>query len=240
MPDPVAVRSMFARIAGRYDVLNHLLSGGIDRSWRRAAVERAGDANGRESVRGLAVLDVCCGTGDLALAFARAGARVVGLDFTPEMLARALGKRGGDGRALFATGDALALPVASASADVAAVAFGLRNLADARAGLSEMARAVRPGGLVLVLEFSPPRPGLFGALYRAYATRVLPWIGALVSGDREAYRYLPRTVAAWPAPEELARTLASIGLEDCGWRPLTLGIACLHWGRVARRAPRSP
>ena len=127
--------------------------------------------------------------------------------------------------------------MASASADVAAVAFGLRNLADARAGLSEMARAVRPGGLVLVLEFSPPRPGLQGALYRAYATRVLPWIGGLVSGDREAYRYLPRTVAAWPAPEELARTFAAIGLEDCGWRRLTMGVACLHWGRVARRAP---
>jgi demethylmenaquinone methyltransferase/2-methoxy-6-polyprenyl-1,4-benzoquinol methylase len=235
-PDPQAVRSMFARISGRYDCLNHLLSAGIDRSWRRAAVEQAGGAGGA-GVRGQAVLDVCSGTGDLALAFARAGARVVGVDFAPEMLAHALEKRPGGGRSLFAAGDALALPVASGAFDVAAVAFGLRNLADARAGLSDLARAVRPGGLVLVLEFSPPRPGLSGSLYRAYSARVLPWVGGLISGDREAYRYLPRTVAAWPGPEELARTFASAALEDCGWRALSMGVACLHWGRVARRAP---
>jgi demethylmenaquinone methyltransferase/2-methoxy-6-polyprenyl-1,4-benzoquinol methylase len=230
---------MFGRVARRYDLLNHWLSAGVDRSWRRAAVELVLRARGPEGLRGSCVLDVCCGTGDLAMAFAGAGARVVGVDFTEEMLERAVQKPVGRerGRALFAAGDALALPIRSASADVACVAFGLRNLADPRAGLAEMARAVRPGGLVLVLEFSPPPAGLIGSAYRLYTTRALPWIGGVVSGDREAYRYLPRSVAAWPAPEELLATLRAAGLEDCGWQALTRGIACLHWGRVALRSP---
>jgi len=216
---------MFARIAGRYDLLNRVLSLGIDRSWRRRTVRAAAVP------RGGLVVDVCCGTGDLALAFERAGARVVGVDFTPEMLQLALPKRGTAG-VVFAQGDALCLPLADASADAASVAFGLRNLADPQAGLREMARVVRPGGRVLVLECSPPPDGLLGGLYGFYFTRLLPWIGGLISGDREAYRYLPRTVVAWPRADVLRANMASVGLVDCDYRALTGGIAYLHSGRV--------
>ena len=201
---------MFARIAGRYDLLNRGLSLGADRGWRGRAVRRAGD------VRGRLVVDSCTGTGDLAIAFARAGARVVGVDFTPQMLARAMGKRGA-GDVLLVQGDALSLPFPDGVADVCSVAFGIRNLADRAAGLAEMARVVRPGGTVLVLECSPPPGGALGALYRAYFTRVLPWIGGRVSGDREAYAYLPRTVLAWPDPRAYRVEMEAAGLEDCGF-----------------------
>lgn len=215
---------MFARIAGRYDLVNRTLSLGIDRRWRRRALREVGD------VRGRVVIDACCGTGDLAAAFARAGARVIGVDFTPEMLRLAGGKT--DAQALFVHGDALRLPVGDAIADAATVAFGLRNVADAHAGLRELARVVKPGGRVLVLEFTTPGSRLLGAVYGLYFTRVLPRVGGWISGDREAYRYLPRTVLAWPPPDELRRWFERAGLVDCGYQTLSGGIACLHWGRV--------
>jgi demethylmenaquinone methyltransferase/2-methoxy-6-polyprenyl-1,4-benzoquinol methylase len=233
MPDPGEVRGLFGRIARRYDLLNRVLSLGIDRRWRRRAVRVAGDVKGR------VVVDVCCGTGDLTIEFARAGARVLGFDFTPQMLSlsvpksRSLGLSG-----LYAQADALQLPLKGAAADVASVAFGLRNLADPQVGLAELARVVKPGGCVLVLEFSPPPRGVVGAVYRLYFTRVLPWIGAWISGDAEAYRYLPRTVSAWLAPDELQQRMELAGLVDCGHESLTLGIASLHWGRVAARSER--
>lgn len=228
MPDPREVRCMFGRIAGRYDLLNRVLSLGIDRRWRARAVREAGPLAGR------LVVDACCGTGDLSLAFARAGAEVVGVDFTPEMLRRAQPKaQRGELRGLFVHGDALRLPLDSGCADVASVAFGVRNLADPDAGLRELARVLKPGGRLLVLEFSPPPRGALGALYRLYFTRLLPWIGGFVSGDREAYRYLPRTVAAWPEAGEFQRRLEALGLVECGYEPLTGGIATLHWGRRA-------
>jgi demethylmenaquinone methyltransferase/2-methoxy-6-polyprenyl-1,4-benzoquinol methylase len=121
--------------------------------------------------------------------------------------------------------------VRSASADVLSVAFGVRNLADAHAGLREFRRVVRPGGMVLVLEFSPPPRGWFGKLYSFYFLRVLPKIGGWISGDAEAYRYLPRTVSAWPAPEEFRAWMERAGFEQCGHRRLSMGIAALHWGR---------
>ena len=221
---------MFARIAGRYDFLNRTLSLGIDQRWRRRTLARAGD------VRGSFVVDACCGTGDLSVAFARAGARVLGVDFTPEMLARARPKLGSEnGPAAFVHGDALALPVADGSADLCSVAFGIRNVADRRAGLVEMARVVRPGGLVLVLEFSTPRWRPFAASYRFYFTKVLPRIGGIVSGDKDAYHYLPRTVSAWPGPDAFQREMEEVGLEGCGHELLTQGIACLHWGTVPDR-----
>jgi demethylmenaquinone methyltransferase/2-methoxy-6-polyprenyl-1,4-benzoquinol methylase len=227
MPDPASVRAMFARISGRYDLLNHLLSLGIDRSWRRKTVDAAGNVEGR------VVVDACCGTGDLSAAFARRGAHVIGVDFTPEMLRHAGPKivrlrR----RAVFAHGDALALPLRSACADVTSVAFGIRNLSDARAGLAEMARVTKPGGRVLVLEFTTPRGALLGRAYRLYFTRILPAVGRLVSRDEEAYMYLPRSVQAWQGPEQLQRDLEAVGLVECGFRTMTRGIACLHWGRV--------
>lgn len=226
MPDPREVRSMFSRIAGRYDLLNRILSAGIDRSWRREAVRRSGVG------RGSVVVDACCGTGDLSLEFAAAGARVLGVDFTREMVRLAPPKAGpAHAATLFTHGDALQLPVRSASADVLSVAFGVRNLADAHAGLREFRRVVRPGGMVLVLEFSPPPRGWFGKLYSFYFLRVLPKIGGWISGDAEAYRYLPRTVSAWPAPEEFRAWMERAGFEQCGHRRLSMGIAALHWGR---------
>jgi demethylmenaquinone methyltransferase/2-methoxy-6-polyprenyl-1,4-benzoquinol methylase len=233
MAEPAQVRSMFARIARVYDPLNRVLSLGIDQRWRRALLASAGD------VRGARVVDACCGTGDVALFFAAAGASVVGVDFTPEMLTHAERKK----RALtpgtqpaFARGDALRLPVMAAAADVCTVAFGIRNVADRRAALREMARVTKPGGRVLVLEFTMPPGRVLGPAYRFYFTRLLPGVGRLVSRDSDAYSYLPRTVMAWPDPDTFQREMESEGLVECGHRLLTRGIACLHWGRVPRRA----
>src|SRR5262245_20308655 len=233
MSDPRAVRAMFARIARRYDLLNRLLSGGVDRRWRKAVVRRLGD------VRGSLLVDACCGTGDLSLALERAGARVLGVDFTPEMLSLARAKGAGRG-ARFVAGDALALPLPDGRADAATVAFGIRNVADRARGLRELARVVRPGGAVLVLEFSLPRGRLTGALYRFYFTRVLPRLGGWISGDPGAYRYLPDPVLAWPTPGEPPAEMERAGLEQCGYQLLSGGIACLSFGRVpARRLVRA-
>jgi len=228
MPDPRAVRAMFARIARRYDLLNRLLSMGVDRRWRSALVEELGP--GRAGL----VVDSCCGTGDLSAALERSGARVLGVDFTLPMLVRAREKRG---RTLFVGGDALRLPVRDGAADATTIAFGLRNLADRAQGLRELARIVRPGGRVLVLEFSLPPARWLRALYRLYFTRILPRIGGWISGEPAAYRYLPDTVLVWPDPDELRAEMEAVGLEQCGYRRLTGGIACLSWGRVATRAP---
>ncbi len=235
---------MFGRIAGRYDLLNRVLTLGIDRSWRRRVVRRAqehlegGDAPGERAgsraateVSSARVLDVCCGSGDLTLDFDSAGAAAVGLDFTPELLERAVSKA--EGRGLpFLHGDALHLPFAAAHFDVSSVAFGLRNVADRRRCLREMARVVRPGGWVYVLEFQVPE-GFLGWCYRLYFERLLPWIGGLVSRDDSAYVYLRDTVLAWPPAETLCEEFAEEGLVDCGFERLTCGILALHWGRVA-------
>jgi demethylmenaquinone methyltransferase/2-methoxy-6-polyprenyl-1,4-benzoquinol methylase len=226
MPDPREVRSMFGRIAGRYDLLNRVLSLGIDRSWRARTVRRAGPVTGRT------VIDACCGTGDLALEFSRAGARVVGVDFTPEMLRLARPKAVEErSSAAFLHGDAMRLPVKSAAADVCSVAFGVRNLADLDSGLAELARVLKPGAHLYVLEFSPPPRGPLGWFCRLYFGHVLPRLGAWISGDAEAYRYLPRTIGAWWEPRELQRRMELAGLTDCGFESLTFGIASLHWGR---------
>jgi demethylmenaquinone methyltransferase / 2-methoxy-6-polyprenyl-1,4-benzoquinol methylase len=236
MPDPASVRAMFGRIAPHYDLLNRALSLGIDQRWRRRAVRSVAQAlTGSaelpaDALRGRTIVDVCCGTGDLALLFRKAGARVLGLDFTPAMVARAADKA--SGRALFGQGDALRLPLRDASADATSIAFGLRNVGDRLQGLRELARVTRPGGIVLVLEFSMPRGALLGRAYRTYFTRLLPGIGRVVSCDADAYAYLPRTVLAWPQPAELEAELRSVGLVDCEHVLLSRGIACLHLGRV--------
>lgn len=224
------VRAMFGRVAGCYDLLNRVLSLGIDRRWRRAMLAVAGETDGRF------VVDACCGTGDVAFEFAGRGASVVGVDFTPEMLARAEKKRVRRApRTVFAHGDALHLPVRTASADLCTNAFGIRNVEDRQAGLREMRRVLRPDGRVVILEFTMPPGRLLGMLYRFYFTRVLPIVGSLVSGDREAYAYLPRTVLAWPSPAEFQREMELEGFVDCDHRLLTRGIACLHWGRSPGR-----
>jgi demethylmenaquinone methyltransferase/2-methoxy-6-polyprenyl-1,4-benzoquinol methylase len=225
MADPRQVQSMFARIAGRYDLLNHTLSLGIDRAWRKAVIAAAGE------VRGELVVDVCTGTGDLVLGFARAGARAIGIDFTLPMLERAAAKsRRAHEHGAFAQGDALRLPIRAGVARAATIAFGLRNVVDRGLALAEMRRILAPGGRALVLEFSRPTGRVFGPLYRQYFTRLLPRVGRLVSGDGEAYDYLPRTVLAWLEPDELRDAMERAGFVDCGWRALSRGIACLHWG----------
>lgn len=224
MPDPKRVRAMFGRIAGRYDLLNRLLSGGVDQRWRRRCVVAAGPLEGR------VVVDACCGTGDLTLAFAQAGATAVGVDFTPEMLRIAQPSKAVD-QGGYAQGDAMRLPVGDRSADVVSIAFGLRNVADRRACLVELARVARTGGKVLVLEFGMPRGRLLAAGYRFYFTRLLPFIGGLLS-DRSAYRYLPDTVLEWPSADQLRGEMETAGLVECDYQGLTGGIAYLHWGRV--------
>lgn len=218
---------MFTRIAGTYDGLNRGLSMGIDQRWRRRTVKQAGH------LRGAKVLDLCCGTGDLSLLFAEQGADVVGADFTHAMVSRAPSKvraHKGSGAITFVQGDAQALPIADGRFDVASVAFGIRNVADPEGCLLEMRRVLKPGGLALVLEFPPPGNNPVGIGFRFYFRHILPVIGGLVARDREAYRYLPRTVLAWPKPRVFAGWMEAAGLEAVGYETLTGGIACLHWG----------
>lgn len=220
------VQGMFDSIAPRYDLLNTLLSLGIHRSWRafaaRCAALEPGDS----------VLDVAAGTGDLGCDLRQRiglGGSIVSVDFSLPML------RAGDARyrrigADRAQVDAQRLPFADDTFDAALIAFGLRNVADPQLGLSEMARVVRPGGRVVVLEFSEPRQGWFGALFRAYFKSAVPLLGGLISGSPESYRYLPETVARWKSRAELADMMRASGLHDIRVRDLTLGIACVHVG----------
>jgi demethylmenaquinone methyltransferase / 2-methoxy-6-polyprenyl-1,4-benzoquinol methylase len=219
---------MFAGIAGRYDLLNHLLSGNVDKRWRRIVARTL-----RPSlVEGARVLDVACGTGDLSLVLDGAGeARVVGLDFCRPMLEIARGKAEADKSPVpFVEGDALRLPFADESFDVATIAFGLRNLASVEEGLRELRRVLRPAGRIAVLEFSDPVVPGFRALFRFYFTRVLPRIGGLISGSRGAYEYLPDSVSKFPDQKRLAALMREAGFEEVGYRNLTGGIAALHTG----------
>ena len=225
---------MFAGIAGRYDLLNHLLSGNVDKRWRRQVARSLQSS----LVEGARVLDVACGTGDLSLVLASAGeARVVGLDFCRPMLEIARRKaEAGSRRVPFVEGDALRLPFADEAFDAVTIAFGLRNLAGVAEGLCELRRVLRPGGRVAVLEFSTPVLPGFRALFRFYFTRVLPRIGGLVSGSRGAYEYLPDSVSRFPDQGRLAGMMREAGFEDVGYRNLTGGIAALHTGARGARS----
>jgi demethylmenaquinone methyltransferase/2-methoxy-6-polyprenyl-1,4-benzoquinol methylase len=229
------VREMFTEIAPRYDFLNHLLSLQLDRLWRartathlRAILERP-DA---------LVLDLCCGTGDLAFALARAGrAHVVGADFAHTMLVRAREKSSArvpsqDQNAAspgpFFEADALRLPFADASFDLVTTAFGFRNLANYEAGLREIQRVLKPGGTVAILEFAEPPEGMLGDLYRWYFCKVLPKIGGLISRDQAAYKYLPKSVARFFRPPELAALMTAVGFHSVDYRVWTFGTVALH------------
>jgi demethylmenaquinone methyltransferase/2-methoxy-6-polyprenyl-1,4-benzoquinol methylase len=224
------VRAMFNRIAPRYDLLNRLMSGGLDRAWRSVAADVADLRPGGRA------LDLCTGTGDLALALAERvgpGGEVVGVDFAEAMLERARAKAAGRPvTARFELADALALPFPDGSFDAATVAFGARNLDDLDAGLREMARVVRPGGRVVVLEITTPRR--LRPFYELWFDRVVPRLGALVARDRAAYTYLPASVRRFPPPAGLAARMAAAGLGEIRWRLFAGGIVALHHGRVAR------
>ncbi len=219
---------MFSAIAPRYDFLNHFLSLGIDRRWRRAAVDRL---NWEARPAGT-YLDACAGTLDLAVELAgRPGfeGRVVGADFAAPML-RLGGGKGRPGSIRPAAADTLALPFADGAFDGATVGFGVRNLADLDAGLAELARILAPGARLVILEFTTPPSQPLRAIYLFYFHRLLPLIGRAVSKHPTAYSYLPASVSTFPAPEALRDRLASAGFHDTGYRLLTGGIAALHWG----------
>jgi demethylmenaquinone methyltransferase / 2-methoxy-6-polyprenyl-1,4-benzoquinol methylase len=219
------IQGMFGRIAGRYDLLNRVLSLGLDVSWRRTVARRVSALEPR------LVLDLCTGTGDLALAL---GDGVVGADFCLPMLALARRKAQQGGRLLpLCAADALRLPFADRSLDAVTVAFGVRNFAALDQGLAEMVRVLRPGGALVVLEFSRPR-GVAAPLLGWWARTVPPRIGRWVSGDPEAYSYLPASVSTFPEGATMARRLAAAGLAPVLVRPLTGGVVSLYEGRRPR------
>ncbi len=233
------IRDMFAAISPRYDLLNHLLSLNIDRSWRRSTVRELDLA---PSAR---VLDVCTGTGDLALALGgtldpRSGGEVVGTDFTREMVALGTEKTAKRGvkHVRFAIADTMALPFADQTFDAVTVAFGIRNVSDLDRGLGEMHRVLRPGGKVAILEFSTPERAVVRRAYHLYFHGFLPRVAARISGTREAadaYRYLPASVGEFPPAAEFSRRLERCGFEAIRVRRLTFGIAAVHVGTRGAR-----
>jgi demethylmenaquinone methyltransferase/2-methoxy-6-polyprenyl-1,4-benzoquinol methylase len=219
------VRDMFARISPRYDLLNHLLSGNIDKRWRRKLVEKLRPLLSPDSQ----ILDVACGTGDLSIAlFENIGVRITGIDFCRPMLERAARK---EPRLGFVEGDALQLPFRDAAFEAVTIAFGLRNLASVEGGLRELRRVIKPNGWAAILEFSKPVVPGFRSLTSVYCSRLLPRIGGMLSGSRSAYEYLPDSVSRFPDQETLAAMMRQAGFADVAFQNLTGGIAALHTGR---------
>jgi demethylmenaquinone methyltransferase / 2-methoxy-6-polyprenyl-1,4-benzoquinol methylase len=230
---PARIAGMFDAIAVRYDFLNHLLSAGIDRRWRRQAIASLA-LTGRERV-----LDLCTGTADLAIAACTArppAARVIGVDFAGAMLRIArekLAARRLGGSVRLVRGDATRIPLADRSVNAATVAFGIRNVEDTVAACAEIHRVLTPGGRFAILEFAvPTTPGVRGA-YLWYFNHVLPRIGRLVSRHNAAYEYLPASVGAFASPDELVKLLRQAGFRDVGASPLSLGVVFLYTGRRA-------
>jgi demethylmenaquinone methyltransferase/2-methoxy-6-polyprenyl-1,4-benzoquinol methylase len=228
------VREMFTAIAPRYDLLNHLLSLQLDRLWRARAAKHLRPllVNGKTYV-----LDLCCGTGDLAIRLNRRyRPRVIGVDFAHSMLIRARKKTAGlhspDLVQLrpvrFIEADALRLPFSDGTFDLVTTAFGFRNLANYEAGLREIQRVLKPGGTIAILEFTEPPEGFAGDFYRWYFCKVLPKIGGFISGHQSAYTYLPKSVARFFRPAELAALLCAVGYHSVDYRVWTLGTVALH------------
>jgi demethylmenaquinone methyltransferase/2-methoxy-6-polyprenyl-1,4-benzoquinol methylase len=219
--EPEAVRRMFDRIAPVYDLMNRVMTAGLDRRWRRVAAEavvRPGDR----------VLDACCGTGDLALAAERAGGRVTGLDFSERMLERARRKQQ---TVTWVRGDVLELPFADGEFDAATVGFGVRNVADLERALAELRRVLRAGGRLAILEITQPR-GILRPFYRLWFDGLVPLIGKLLPGG-SAYTYLPASVRRFPGPDELAALMDRVGFAEVEYRLFAGGIVALHLG-IAR------
>ena len=223
------IREMFTRIAPRYDLLNHLLSAQMDKRWRAraAAVLRPILGNPEASV-----LDLCCGTGDLAFTLAKgARARIIGADFSHTMLTRAKEKAqylSSKAPIPFLEADALRLPFASESFALVTTAFGFRNLANYQQGLREVYRVLAPAGTLAILEFTEPAPGIIGGAYRFYCQKVLPAIGGVISGDAAAYAYLPKSVARFFRPDELAALVKSVGYTSIRYELMMLRSVALH------------
>lgn len=219
------VREMFARISPRYDLLNHLLSGYLDKRWRRIAVRKLQlliPKNAR-------LLDVACGTGDLSIEiFEKTGAEVIGVDFCRPMLELAKEKTQ---RICFIEGDALRLPFADETFDAVTIGFGLRNLSSTELGLRELRRVLKPEGWAAILEFSQPVSRGFRKLAVFYSARVLPRFGGWLSGSRSAYEYLPDSISRFPNQEKLAAMMCEAGFADVNFENLTGGVAALHTGR---------
>ena len=227
-----SVRQMFDTIAPRYDLLNHVLSANVDRLWWRKAARRFRRVLADPEA---AVVDICCGTGDMTLALLKhrpPGSRpILAADFARAMLARGRQKFAarapGQPGAIALEADALHLPLGSGSVDLLVTAFGFRNLANYEAGLAEFHRVLKPGGALGILEFSEPG-GLLGKAYAVYFRRVVPAVGRLLCGQSEPYRYLPSSVGSFPAPPAMLDLMRSAGFADCSWDAFTLGIAGLY------------
>ncbi len=227
MPDPKAVNTMFARIAGRYDLANHLLSGGVDFWWRQKLVRAVHDA------KPIDVMDLATGSGDVAFALADglpASVKVTGMDFCQPMLDEAVAKRAANPRWAgieFKQGDGLALPLADHCVDAVTISFGLRNMADRHRALSEMRRVLRPGGRVFVLEFSQP-VFWFRPFYYAYLKFVLPFVAGIVTGDRSAYEYLCGSIELFPDRAAMTEEIRRAGYHSVRGTSFTFGIVALH------------
>jgi len=229
--DPATVRSMFDRIVPRYDLMNHLMTFGMDIRWRNRIARKAAAMGDR-------VLDVATGTGDVAFAIQQAGAReVIGLDFSPEMIAAAKTKAVGRHAPVeFLIGDAMHLPFPDDSFDACTVSFGLRNMPDYGAAIAEMTRVLRPGGRFICLETTPYRKPVLGRLFSFYFHRIVPLLGWLLSGSYSAYRYLPQSVATFPSSPQLIMLMRAAGLTNTHVTMLGGGTVAIHTG-IKARAP---
>ena len=216
------VQGMFGRIAGRYDLLNHLLSFNLDRRWRARTVKRVSGM----LAPGARVLDLCCGTGDVLAALENSGAWVAGSDFCHPMLLEARRKS----KSPLFEADALKLPLKNDSLDLITCAFGFRNLANYDQGFEEFLRVLKPGGVAAILEFSQPTNPAFGALYGFFSTRVLPQVGGMISGSRDAYSYLPESIKKFPGAEDLSALMKAAGFQRVEFERMTGGAVALHLG----------
>ena len=232
-PDGRVVREMFSQVAHRYDFLNHFLSLSIDQRWRRAAVAKVSELT--QPSEHAVCLDLCSGTGDLSIELQRRlRVSVVASDFCHPMLVRAVEKIGALGlgsRISTIEADSMQTPFRDDRFDAVTIAFGLRNLEDPKRGLGEMLRVLKKNGALVVLEFSRPVVPVFRQGFQFYFHRILPVLGAWISGQRTAYRYLPESVGRFPAQRELAAMMESVGFRSVSYRNLSGGIAALHWGR---------